>query len=161
MIAPMFSVGRMKLTLAIGSRNSSMSPGVGDAGRVGDVEHLALAGEDLVGHVGRGLDQRQVALAFEPLLDDLHVEHAQEPAAEPEAEGVGGFGLEGEAGVVERELLKRGAEVVELVVRGGKQAAEDDLDGLLDNPGRASRRASWASVMVSPMRTSASFLMLA
>ena len=80
---------------------------------------------------GRRLHQRQVALAFQPLLDDLHVEHAQEAAAEAEPQGVGGLRLEGEAGVVERELLERGAEVLELVVRGREEAAEDDLTGLL------------------------------
>ncbi len=75
----------MKLSRAIGSRNSSMSPGVGDARRVRDVQGLAVAGQDLVGHGRGGLHQREVALALEPLLHDLHVEHAQKPAAEAEA----------------------------------------------------------------------------
>ena len=95
------------------------------------MQDLALASEDLVGDVGGRLDQVEIALALEPLLDDLHVEHAQEAAAEAEAQRVGGLGLEREAGVVERQLLQGGAQVVELVVGGRKQAAEDDRHGLL------------------------------
>ena len=90
-----------------------------------------LAVDDLVGDGGGGLDQREVALALEPLLDDLHVEHAQEAAAEAEPERVGRLGLEREARVVERQLLQGGAQVVELVVGGRKQPAEDDRHGLL------------------------------
>ena len=125
------------------------------------MERLALAGQDLVGDVGGGLDQVEVALAFEPLLDDLHVEHAEEAAAEAEAEGVGGFRLEGEAGVVERELLERGAQVVELVV-GGRERGRNRRPGWAPGSRAGPRRPRpRASVMVSPMRTSASCLMLA
>ena len=59
------------------------------------------------------------------------MEHAQEAAAEAEPEGVGGLGLEGEARVIERQFLQGRPQVVELVVRGGKKAAEDDRHGLL------------------------------
>jgi hypothetical protein len=78
MIAPMESAGRMKFTRASGSRNSSISPGSGM--RVGLEMCLDLAPlvDDLVGDVGRRLHEREVALALEPLLDDLHVEHPQE-----------------------------------------------------------------------------------
>ena len=56
---------------------------------------------------GRGArDQVEVELAFEPLLDDLHVEQAQEPAAEAEAERDRALGLVGEARIVEVELLE-------------------------------------------------------
>ena len=33
----------------------------------------------------RGGDEAEVELALEPLADDLHVQQAEEPAAEPEA----------------------------------------------------------------------------
>ena len=117
--------------MATGSRNSSMSPASGI--RVGFEMwmRLALAGDDLVGDVGGGLDQGEVALALQSLLDNLHVEHAQEPATEAEPERVGGLGLEGEAGIVECQLLQGRAEVLELIVRGREQAAEDDLHRLL------------------------------
>ncbi len=48
----------------------------------------------------------QIELPLQPLLDDLHVEHAQKAAAEAEAQGGGGLGLEGQGGVVELELLQ-------------------------------------------------------
>ena len=43
----------------------------------------------------------EVVLALEPLLDDLHVQQAEEAAAEAEAERLRGLGLEDERGVVE------------------------------------------------------------
>ena len=127
----MQSDGMMKLSRAIGSRNSSISPASGIRVGLEMCSDLSVAVDDLVGDVGGGLDQGEVALALEPLLDDLHVEHAQEPAAEAEAQRVGRLGLEREARVVERQLLQRGPQVVELVVRGREQPAEDDRHGLL------------------------------
>ena len=46
------------------------------------------AREDLVGDVRGGDDQLQLAVAFEALLDDLAMEHAEEAAAEAEAEAL-------------------------------------------------------------------------
>ena len=43
---------------------------------------FAVAGEDFVGNVGRRLHQVQIGLLLEPLLDDLHVQQAQESTAE-------------------------------------------------------------------------------
>ena len=68
--------------------------GVGNSRRVGDVQGFALASQDLIGDVGRCLNQGQVALALQPLLDDFHVQHAQEAAPEAETERVGRLGLE-------------------------------------------------------------------
>ena len=65
---------------------------------------------DFVADAGCGGDEVEVELALEALLDDFHVEEAEESAAEAEAEGDGGFGLEGEAGVVELELAEGFAE---------------------------------------------------
>ena len=56
----------------------------------------------LVRHAGRRGDELEVVLALEALLDDLHVEEAQEAAAEAEAERRRALRLEGERGVVER-----------------------------------------------------------
>ena len=122
---------------------------------------LALAGDDLVGDVRGGLDQREVALALEPLLDDLHVEHAQEAAAEAEPERVGRLRLEREARVVERQLLQGRAEVVELVVGRREQAAEDDRHRLLVARQGDLGRPRAPAVIVSPIRTSESRLILA
>ena len=49
---------------------------------------LAVALQDLVGDVRGGLHQVEVAVALEPLLDDLAVEHPEEAAAEAEAEAL-------------------------------------------------------------------------
>ena len=57
----------------------------------------AVGLQDLVGDGRRGLDDLDVELALEPLLDDLHVQQAEEAAAEAEAERVAALGLEGEA----------------------------------------------------------------
>ena len=71
--------------------------GVGQLGRVVHVELGAVGQEGPVGHAGRGGDEREVELALEALAHDLHVEQAEEPAAEADAQGMGGLGLEGEA----------------------------------------------------------------
>ena len=76
-------------------------------------------------------DEVEVELALEPLLDDLHVEQAEEAAPEAEPEGDRALGLEGDRGVVEVELLERVAE--ERVVRAVERvdAGEDERLGLL------------------------------
>jgi hypothetical protein len=52
----------------------------------------------------RGGDEVEVELALQPLLDDLEMQQAEEPAAEAEAQRRAGLGLEMERGVVERSL---------------------------------------------------------
>ena len=54
---------------------------------------LARLREDAVGDGGRGDEQVEVELALEALADDLHVEEAEEAAAEAEAERLRGLGL--------------------------------------------------------------------
>ena len=49
---------------------------------------------DLVLDRRRGGDEVEVELALEALLDDLHVEEAEEPAAEPETERDRALGLD-------------------------------------------------------------------
>jgi hypothetical protein len=53
--------------------------------------------QHLVAHGRRGLDDLQTVLAFEALLDDVHVQQPEEPAAEAEAQRLGVHGLVGEA----------------------------------------------------------------
>ena len=71
-----------------------------------DLQRAAVTRDDFVGHVGRSLHEIHVGLAFEPLLDDLHVQQAQKSAAEAEAECVARFRLELKTGVVDRELFQ-------------------------------------------------------
>ena len=67
---------------------------------------FAALGHDFVGHVRRGLHQVDVGFLFEPLLDDFHVQQAEEAAAKAEAQGVAGFRFELEAGIVDRQLVR-------------------------------------------------------
>ncbi|OQA43229.1 MAG: hypothetical protein BWY52_01948 [Chloroflexi bacterium ADurb.Bin325] len=84
-----------------------------DHGRVGQLDravdhHLAAVGQGhLVLDARRGEHQIQVVLALQPLLDDLHVEQAQEAAAEPIAERLARLRLKGQGRVVELELRQR------------------------------------------------------
>ena len=63
-------------------------------------DHAAVGLGDLIDDRGQGGNEVQVKFPLQPLLDDLHMEHAQKAAAEAEAQGGGGFRLEGEGGVV-------------------------------------------------------------
>ena len=96
----------------IGSSICSMSRRIGQLGRVVDLDDVAVGGGDAIEHARRGGDQVEVELALEPLLDDLHVQQAEEAAAEAEAERDRGLGLEDEARVVEAQLLERVAQLV-------------------------------------------------
>ena len=98
---------------------------VGHAHGVVDVLDLAVAEVDAVDDGGVGGDDVAVEFAAEALLDDLHVEQAEEAAAEAEAEGDGAFGVPGEGGVVELELFEAGADLLVLVRGDGVEAAED------------------------------------
>ena len=69
--------------------------------------------------------QLEVVLALQALAHDVHVQQPEEAAAEAEAQRVGGLGLPGQRGVVERELLQRVAQVGVVVGVDREQAAED------------------------------------
>ena len=70
-------------------------------------DHAAVGLDDLIDDGGQGGDQIQVKFPLQPLLDDLHMEHAQKAAAEAEAQGHGALRLEGQGGVVELQLFQR------------------------------------------------------
>ena len=78
-----------------------------------------------VGDVRRGDEQVEVELALEPLADDLHVQQAEEAAAEAEPERLRGLRLVEERGVVQLQLLERVAELRVLVGVGREEAGED------------------------------------
>ncbi len=98
---------------------------LGEIGGIVDDQFFAVGFGDLVDYAGVGGDDIHVELTAESFLDDFHVEEAEESAAETEAEGGGGFGLEGEGGVVDLELAHRDFEG--LVVGGvdGVDAGKD------------------------------------
>jgi hypothetical protein len=86
-------------------------------GRVVDLDGLAVVLQHLVDDRRRGGDQVQVVLALQALLDDLHVQHAEEAAAEAEAQRLRGLGLVEQRGVVEPELAQGIAQVLVVVGR--------------------------------------------
>ena len=92
--------------------------------RVVDDLDAAVDQLELVLDVRRGGDQREVVLTLEPLADDLHVQQAEEPAAEPEAERARRLGLVGERRVVEPQLLERLAQLGVLVAVDRIETAE-------------------------------------
>ena len=78
----------------------------------------------MVDDAGRGGHQVQVKLPLQPLLDDLHVQQAQKPAAEAVAQRHRRLRVKGEGGVVHAQLLQRVAQVVVIRAVGGVDAAE-------------------------------------
>src|SRR5699024_9607600 len=65
-------------------------------GGVVDVVLGAVLGDDAVVHRRGGGDEVEVELALQAVAGDLHVEQAEEAAAETEAQGDGGLRLPGE-----------------------------------------------------------------
>ncbi len=97
----------------------------------------------LVFDAGSCGDQIQVILALQPLLDDVHMQQAQESAAEPQVQGHGGFGLVDERGIVQVQLFQRVAQrAIVLAIHGIKAGKDHRL-------GRAiarQRLARWLSL---------------
>ena len=89
--------------------------GVGELGRVIDLDDLAGVGGDAVAHARGGGDQVDIELALQALLHDFQVQQAEKAAAEAEAERHGVFRLEIEGAVVEAELFERVAQQSVLV----------------------------------------------
>src|SRR5262249_22063803 len=58
----------------------------GQLARVVDLDDLSPLGDAAVAHGRGGRDQREIVFTLEPLLHDLHVQEAENTAAEPEAE---------------------------------------------------------------------------
>ena len=116
--------------------------GGGHLGGVVDHHLVAGGGGHQVLDRGSGGDQAEVELPLEALADDLHVEQSQEAAPEPEPERTGGLGGEGEARVVEAELVERLSQVAELVALDRVEPAEHHRLGVpvaLERGGRPRR----------------------
>ena len=86
---------------------------------------LARLGQHAVGDVGRRDEQVEVELPLEALAHDLHVQEAEEAAAEAEAERLRRLGLVEQRGVVELQLLEGVAQRRVLVRVGREEAGED------------------------------------
>ena len=108
-----------------GSSIFSMRPGIGQLRRAVDLVHHAVGRRHAVEHARRGRDQVHVELALEPLLDDLHVQQAEEAAAEAEAERRRRLRLEEERRVVQPQLLERVAQLRVLAAFDRVEPGED------------------------------------
>jgi len=100
--------------------------------RVVDADRAAAIRPDhLVLDRWRRGDEIQAELALEALLDDLHVEQAEKPAAEAEPERDRALRLECEGRVVEVELVDRVAQERVVLAGHGVEAREDEAFRLL------------------------------
>ena len=93
---------------------------------------LAVLVENLIADVGHRRDDLHVELAVQALLHYLHVEQAEEAAAEAEAQGQRRLGRERQRRVVELQFLQRRAQVLEVLRHDGIDAGEDHRLHLLE-----------------------------
>ncbi len=119
----------MIVALTYGSSIVAITLGTGSFEGLSIVIDGAVGTYDAKDHRGRRRDQVEPVVALEPLLDDLHVQQSEEPAAESETERDRALRLVDERGVVELELLERVAQPVVLALVRIKPAV-DHRDGL-------------------------------
>ncbi len=115
--------------------------------------HRAVGLADLIDNAWQRGDKVEVELAFEPLLNDLHVQHTKEAAAEAEAECDRALRLERQRRVVELQLLQRIAQIGILRAILGVNTAEYHRTRRTI-AGQRFRRRTFRPVTVSPTRVS-------
>ena len=116
--------------LMYGSSTTSSSRGI-SAGLCTST-HSPTRVSHAVGDVRRRHEQVEVELALEPLAHDLHVQQAEEAAAEAEAERLRRLGLVEERGVVQLQPLERVAQLrVRVGVRREQPGEHHRLDFLV------------------------------
>ena len=76
---------------------------------------LAHSRGNAVRHIRHGGDNIHIELSVESLLDNLHMEQAQETAAETEAQRQRTLWLEGQRSVIELQLFERCTQIFVLV----------------------------------------------
>jgi len=81
---PVYSLGVMMVAVSIGSSMWSMRLASGSSVGLSTSSSLPSV-RKAVGHARSGGDQREVELALQALAHDLHVQEAEEPAAEADA----------------------------------------------------------------------------
>ena len=126
--------------------------GIRQLGRVVDLDGVAVGGGHPVEHARRGGDQVHAELALEPLLDDLHVQQAEEAAAEPEAQRDGGLRLEEERRVVQAQLLERVAQLGILMALHRVEPGEHHRLQFLEARERRQRRPRGLGDRVADLR---------
>ena len=124
----------------------------------GSLAGLSISCTDAVGrrhavqHAGRRGDEVEVELALETLLHDLHVQQAEEAAAEPEAERDRRFRLVEERRVVQPQLLERVAQLRVLVSFDRVEAGEHHRLHFLEAGERLERAAAGLGDRVADLR---------
>ena len=98
-------------------------------GRIADLDHRAVRLVDVVDDGRCRRDELKVVLALEALLDDIHVQQAEEAAAEAEAQGDRRLRLKDECRVVDLHLLEC---ILEVVVVGALDRIEATVDHRID-----------------------------
>ena len=98
---------------------------------VGVVDHddAAVGFDDFINYARQGGDELKVKLTLKALLNDLHVQHPEEAAAEAEAECDRAFRLKRQGSVIELELFQRITQVGVFAAVLGVDAAVDHRTG--------------------------------
>ena len=118
------------LCLKVGLFDTLDARGLGQILRAADIDHLAVSlVHVVVDRRARG-DQVQIELALQTLLDDLHVQEAQEAHAEAKAQRHRRLGLPYQRRIVDVQLVESVAEVLVIFIVDGEQARVDHGLGL-------------------------------
>ncbi len=107
-----------------------------------DLGNLAVGRRHAVTHARGGGDQVEIEFALKPFLDDLHVQQAEEAAAETETERGRRFRLKKERSVVQPQLFHRVAKVFVLRRVDRVKSGENHRLHFLKSGKRLCRRAA-------------------
>ena len=136
----MYSFGQMMKRLHDRLADFLDDARVGQVRRIVDLHDFAARRQHLVNDARIRGDDVHVVLAAEPLLDDLHVQQAEEAAAETEAERDRAFRLIDEGRIVELQLADGRLEMLEVGGVDRINAAEDHRVDFLEAGQRLLRR---------------------
>src|SRR5262249_6850691 len=101
------------------------------------VYHGTIVLDHFIAHVGHRGDDLNMMLAFEPLLDDFHMQQPQVAAAKTKAKRRGSFRLKRKCRVVEAETFERMAQtVVILRIYRIEPAKHHGFEGTIARQGR-------------------------
>ena len=89
------------LCLEVGLLNALDARSLGQILRAADIDHLAIGLVHVIVHRGARGNEVKIELALQALLDDLHMQQAQEAHAEAKAERHRGLGLPHQRRVVD------------------------------------------------------------
>ncbi len=101
-------------------------------GGIIDLQRFTARCDDLENNRGRGGNQLEIVFTLQALLHDLHVQHAEKPAAKPESQGRRGLRLEVQCRIIESQLLQGFAKRLVIFRTDRKQAGKDPRLYLLE-----------------------------